>query len=283
MNTAIDQMNATGHLLTGQDSELERLQLQSRVWEPSGRRLLEAISADSGRGIGTRSLDVGCGVLGWLRLLSERVGSDGTVVGTDNDDAVLAAAERFVAAEGLGNVRLVNDDLFASRLEPASFDLVHARFEMTPLGRGHDQMSTYLRLLRPGGTVVLEDPDWSSWRFTPPAPALEQLIALTVEAFDRWGEDEAGRNNPALLSAFDIEPQVRAEVLALPAGHPYLRLPLKLAAGLEPRLLELTDAAKLERLRRDAETELAEPGRWGTTFTLLQCWGRSFIRRNIRP
>jgi hypothetical protein len=61
--------------------------------------------------------------------------------------------------------------------------------------------------------------------------------------------------------------------LALPTGHPYLRLPLQMAAGLEPRLREFTDAAGLERLRQQGEAELAEPGRWGTTFTLLQCWG----------
>jgi ubiquinone/menaquinone biosynthesis C-methylase UbiE len=107
-------MDSTGYLLAGQTSELERLQLQSRVWEPSGRRLLEAINVDSGAGKGTRSLDVGCGVLGWLRLLSEWVGPDGAVIGTDNDEAMLAAAQSFVTEEGLDNVTLVNDDLFAS-------------------------------------------------------------------------------------------------------------------------------------------------------------------------
>jgi hypothetical protein len=33
-------------------------------------------------------------------------------------------------------------------------------------------------------------------------------------------------------------------------------------------------ADELERLRNESEIELQEPGRWGTTFTLLQCWGR---------
>jgi hypothetical protein len=32
-------------LLAGQSSELERLQLQSRVWEPAGRALLAKIQA----------------------------------------------------------------------------------------------------------------------------------------------------------------------------------------------------------------------------------------------
>jgi hypothetical protein len=31
------------------------------------------------------------------------------------------------------------------------------------------------------------------------------------------------------------------------------------------------DADELEQLRRDGEAELKEPGRWGTTFTLLKC------------
>jgi hypothetical protein len=53
-------------------------------------------------------------------------------------------------------------------------------------------METYVRLLRPGATVVLEDPDWGSWHFNPPAQAAEQLIALVCEAFARWGDAEAG-------------------------------------------------------------------------------------------
>ncbi len=112
-------------------SELERLRLQSRVWEPAGRRLLEEI----GDGRGYRAVDIGCGVMGWLRLLSEWAGTEGEVVGTDIDDAMLAKAKQFVADEGLGNVLLRHDDLFAPTLEPASFDLVHA-VPITPLGRG---------------------------------------------------------------------------------------------------------------------------------------------------
>jgi SAM-dependent methyltransferase len=262
-------MSASTYLLAGQVSELERLQLQSRVWEPSGRRLLEEI----GDGRGTRAVDIGCGVLGWLRLLSEWVGPEGAVVGTDIDEAMLAAAAQFVADEGLGNVTLRNDDLFATRLQAASFDLVHARFELTPLGRGREQMQTYLRLLRPGGTVVVEDPDWGSWHFNPPAQAGEQLIALIREAFARWGDAEAGRNQLELLRSFGVAGHVRAEVLALPAGHPYLRLPLQFATALEAKLLAFVGAGELEWLRQEAEEELQDPGRWGTTFTLVQSWG----------
>jgi hypothetical protein len=43
---------------------------------------------------------------------------------------------------------------------------------------------------------------------------------------------------------------------------------------MEERLLSLVSADELEELRRQGEAELQEPGRWGTTFTLIQCWGR---------
>ena len=263
---------AGGYLLAGQASELDRLQLQSRVWEPSGRRVLEEL----GDGRGARALDIGCGALGWLRILSEWVGPDGEVTGSDFDQAMLGAADAFVAAEGLRNVRLVKDDLFASELEPHAFDLVHARFVITPLGRAADQLETYVRLARPAGTIVLEDPDPGSWRFHPPAPALERLIELIIEAFGQSGGDwEAARHHLELLRSFGIVGDVRADVVALPHGHPYLGLPLQFATALESRLLAVVGEDELDRLRRDAEAELHDETRWGTTFTLLQFWGRT--------
>jgi SAM-dependent methyltransferase len=265
------QVSSPKYLLADQPSELERLQLQSRVWEPSGRRLLDEI----GEGQGVRVLDVGCGAIGWLRLLSEWVGAHGEVVGTDIDDAMLTAARQFVETEGLGNVVLAKDDLFASKLESSSFDLVHARFQIAPLGRGSDQINSHLRLLRPGGTLVLEEWDVSSWHFNPPARALERLIELIGQSFARsGGEIQAGLTLLDLLRGFAIEGNVRAEVLALPPGHPYLRLPVQFATALEERLLSMVTADELKRLRKDSEAELEESGRWGTTFTLLQCWGQ---------
>ena len=93
---------AASYLLAGQPTELERLQLQSRVWEPAGRALLAQLPGGSGR----RDLDLGCGVLGWLRVLSEWVGPQGSVVGSDIDDKMLAGARSFVEEEALGNVTL---------------------------------------------------------------------------------------------------------------------------------------------------------------------------------
>jgi len=248
---------------------LQRLRLQSQVWEPTGRQLLSGI----GGGSGGRALDVGCGAMGWLRILGEWVGPSGQVVGTDIDERLLDAARSFVEAEGISNVELVVDDLFDSKLEPQSFDLVHARYQIAPLGRGAEQVASYRRLVRPSGSLVLEEWDLSSWHFNPPAPAAERLIRLLAEIFASLG-GEAGRGLPELLREIGVEePEIDAHVIALKPGHPYLRLPLQFSTALESRLLETLGEDELASLRREAETELVEPGRWGTTFTLIQSWG----------
>jgi SAM-dependent methyltransferase len=262
-------MSQDDYLLAHEPSELERLRLQSLVWEPTGRELLSRL----GGGSGGRALDVGCGALGWLRILGEWVGASGRVVGTDIDDALLNAARSFLEEEGISNVELVVDDLFDTSLEPESFDLVHARYVIAPLGRGPEQVAAYRRLVRPGGSLVLEEWDLGSWHFNPPAPAAERLIGLLSQIFAGLG-GEAGRGLPELLREIGIEePGIDAHVIALQPGHPYLRLPLQFSAALEARLLERVSEDDLASLRREAETELSEPGRWGTTFTLIQSWG----------
>jgi ubiquinone/menaquinone biosynthesis C-methylase UbiE len=262
-------MTETSYLLAGQASELGRLQLQSRVWEPAGRRLLDQI----GDGAGSSVCDIGCGAMGWLRLLSEWVGPDGKVVGTDIDEAMLSAADRFVSTEGLSNVALIKDDLFATDLEPGSFDLVHARFQLA-LGRSPEQMASYLRLVRPGGTVALEDVDPPSWHFIGPAPAHDRLIGLIRDAFHGAGIGDPSATQLQMFRDAGIEVEARAEVQPLPPGHPYQRLALQFAKGLRRPLQAMVGEEELSRLEQDAERELEEPDLWGVTFTLFQTWGR---------
>lgn len=272
-------MTADAYLLKDQPTELDRLQLQSQVWEPAGQRVLDQLDS----GDGARVIDVGCGALGWLRLLSDWVGPDGEVIGTDIDDTMLNAAGQVVAAEGLNNVTLVRDDLFASQLEPSTFDLVHARFLLGPLGRVHEQLDAYLRLTRPGGTVVSEELDYLSWHFVPTAPSIgidvdspleRQLLFLIREAIRRaGGEPETFAAQLAAFRTAGINPEVRAEIQALPPGHPYASLPLQFATSLGGMIQTFIDPQEFEAIIQQARDELAEPDRWGLTFTLTQCWG----------
>jgi hypothetical protein len=76
-------------------------------------------------------------------------------VGSDIQTSMLEAARVLVDDQSLDNVELVEDDLFSSASEPASFDLVHACFQLAPLGRFAEQMATYRKMVKPGGLLVL--------------------------------------------------------------------------------------------------------------------------------
>lgn len=237
----------SGYLLDNAQ-ELERLRLQSEVWEPAGQALLERLGPGGGRA----ALDVGCGALGWLRILSQ---AGWTTTGADIDAALLE-----VAGASRLDVELVQDDIFDSRLPAASFDLVHARFQLAPLGRIEEQLQAYKSWLRPGGVLVLEEPDSASWRLLPDAPAVDELIGRIRSRFlDRGGDFDVGRRLPVLLDGGDVW----AHVIALPPAHPYLQLPLQFALSLGLGETE------------PAEAELADGNRYGLTFTLIQAW-RSF-------
>jgi SAM-dependent methyltransferase len=258
-------------VLADQPTEIERLQLQSRVWEPAGRALLSHIPASSG----AKALDLGCGVMGWLRVLSEWVGAAGSVIGSDIDDKMLAHASAFVGVESLGNVTLLQDDIFASQIPSNSFDLVHSRFQLAPLGRADEQVAIYRRLIRPGGWIVVEDPDITSWRVNPDAPAVQRLIDLIEDGFRVAGGNlNAGRDLPTLFRKIELDPIIDAHVVALPPEHPYLWLPLQFAASLRPRLEAFIGASELDELLCTAEDELKRPHTWGTTFTLIQVRAR---------
>ena len=271
MSTA-DRVAPPNYLLADQPAELDRLRRQALAWEPAGRALLAEVAAP----ISARALDLGCGALGWLRLLSEWVGPEGRVIGTDIDASLLDAARHFCGEERLGRVTLLRDDLFASDLEPASFDLVHARFQIAPLGRSDEIVDTMLRLVRPGGLLILEDPVADSWRFQPPAPATDELVQHIIEAFTRAGGCfDAGPHNVQLLRRRGLAVTVRAAVLALQPDDPYLRLPLQFAAGLRHSLADHLGDDRLEDLLARAAHEIEEPTRWGLSFTLVQAVARA--------
>lgn len=258
-------------LLTTHADAVPWLQLQARVWEPAAERLLQALALPRGAMV----LDVGCGPQGWLRPLQRAVAPAGTVVGADIDQRLLDAAAAFCTAQSLYDVELVRDDLFASRLEPRSFDLVHARLQQAALGRPQQQIQALRQLVRPGGWLVLEEPDTGSWRLHPDGTATADLQALLVRALAVGGGDlDAGRRLPGLLRDAGLAPQWRAEVVALEPGHPYLALPLHMAQAVRALLVGLAGAERVATLLAACEQELARPGTWGTSFTLVQAWTR---------
>ena len=270
-------MTQTPYLLASSRGELERLQVQARVWEPDAYALFKEIGVRAG----AVCADIGCGAMGVLRPLSEAAGDEGRVVGTEVDERLLDAAEQFVDEASLRNVLLCNDDIFASALDANTFDFVHARFLFAPLGSTHELLDALLRVLRPGGTLVVQEPDSTSWSCLPPHKPWERLTAYVIDAYARNGGDfNAGRSGATALRRAGLEDvRVRASVHTLPGGHPYMRLPIQLADSLRPRILKAgVDARELDTLIAEVETIAADRRQTSLTFTLVQTWGRKTIR-----
>src|SRR5579859_5893632 len=163
-------------------AEKARLRLQSEVLEAISDRAIARLEPLEG----ARVLDVACGAMGLLRALARRVGSRGQVVGTDVNEVMVAHARELCAEAELANVEVVQDDLFASELPACSFDVVHARFVLAPLGRDAEVAAQLERLVKPGGWIVLEEPDgFDSWRIWPDDGAHRELFSTIARAYDR--------------------------------------------------------------------------------------------------
>lgn len=269
-------MSGTGgeYLLAGGAAELERLRLQARVWEPEAEVMLDRIGLRSG----AHCVDLGCGAMGILGPLSRRAGPSGRVVGVDLDGRQLAAARAFVEETGLANVEILAQDAYKTDLPPASFDVVHVRFVLAPVGRDEELLREMLRLVRPGGVLAIQEPDAASWTCLPPHPAWDRVKQAILAAFALGGGDfNVGRRLYGMLRAAGLaDVAVRAAVQALPSGHPYLRLPVQFASSLRTRILDagLLSAADLDAALAECERVASHPDVCGLTFVVMQAWGR---------
>lgn len=247
------------------------MHMQAQQWEPAGQELLDEL----GDGDGLRAVDLGCGPLGWLRLLSRWVGPGGEVLGTEVTEATAQQARLTVRSEGLSNVSVVVDDVHDSWLPDRSFDLVHARLMLSSVGAPEQQLETYARLVKPRGLLVLEEPDGGSWRFNPEAPANQRLVDLAVETGRMLGRDmNYGRQLRTVLRRFEAEPALRARVLVLPPGHVYRSLPLMFGVLNREFHAARMGAEAIDSLLARAGEELENPELWCTSFTLVQGYAR---------
>jgi ubiquinone/menaquinone biosynthesis C-methylase UbiE len=81
----------------------------------------------------------------------------GTVTATDLTPEMLAAAERHIRAQGVGNVRFQVADAQGLSFPDASFDIVTCRIAPHHFPKPGDFVREAWRVLRPGGRFLLED------------------------------------------------------------------------------------------------------------------------------
>jgi SAM-dependent methyltransferase len=175
------------------DAELRRLLALEEAFDEGSRRWL----LRTGVAAGWRCLEVGAGAGSIARWMGATVGDSGQVVAVDLDP-------RFLQGIEARNVRVLEADVRAAPLAAASFDLVHARFVLIHMAGWEAALEAMLRTLRPGGWLVLEEPDFAAARALAGPPEMREGVGRVNEAIERMftarGMDHAfGARIPALL------------------------------------------------------------------------------------
>ncbi len=173
---------------------LDRLiaRLESRAKDAVFSRLLEKYAQRLSLPPGTRVLEVGCGTGATLRMLAHRGNFAGMAYGVDQSSRFIEAAKGFAQAENVGD-RLVFQvgDAHSLDFPAATFDVVIAHTLISHVTEPARVLSEMARVVRPGGTVVVFDGDYSSLTYAYPDHDFGQQMdrALATATF----------NNPLIM------------------------------------------------------------------------------------
>ncbi len=212
-----------------------------------------------GVGPGWRCLEVGAGAGSIARALSAVVGAGGSVLATDID-------LRFLAGAHETNLEVRAHDITTDPLPPAEFDLAHARGVLEHIGETPARaLARMVDAIRPGGVVVVEDPDWSVFDAQELPPSFGVVHRRLRDAYiAATGYDPTlGLRLPGLLRAAGlVEVEASAHVSTMYGGTPSMEW---YVLGIDRALPALIEAGVLDQDLADAAlAEVRDP-----TCTLL--------------
>jgi ubiquinone/menaquinone biosynthesis C-methylase UbiE len=237
--------------------EYERLRAQARMWEQATARLLDHVAV----GPGASCLDAGCGPGEVMRLMAERVGPSGRVLGIDLDARIGAAALAALRRAGHQQCAFRAGDLNTDEPIPGGpFDLVYARLLLFHLPQRVAVLRRLWTAVAPGGHLIVQDFDLRGVGVLPELDSADALLRVVCTAMTAAGCDiRAGARLPLLFTQAGIgDPDgtdVTGHLEPLATGRLMLEatyrsvLPTALALGITTE----TDAvAALATFERDA-------------------------------
>ena len=150
------------------------------------------------------------------RFLARRAHA-GRVVGIDLDEAKLEIARAEAREAGADNIDYRCQDLRNPDLG-SEYDVVHARFVLSHLVDPQAAVEVLIRVLRPGGALVVVDIEKSATLCEPPHRSFERYMELyTLAARARGVDPDIGPRLPAILADAGCRP-VRVN-LVQPVGR----------------------------------------------------------------
>jgi SAM-dependent methyltransferase len=173
------------------------------LWDASTRALIRALAV----GQGSRCFEVGAGGGSIAKWLGNRVGLTGLVVATDLHPCSI---DRIGCKS---NVSVREYDVASSDPPEHDFDFALARLVVAYVGA--QAIPRIAKVLRPGGTLLIEDYDWRQFHASPTAPAVQQAIELvlalmkTVGLDPSFGAELANHMNAARLAEVGTKSRTR--------------------------------------------------------------------------
>jgi SAM-dependent methyltransferase len=199
------------YALGSSDAEHDRLIRQAAWLVVHTERLFR----EAGIGPGQRVLDLGSGV-GDVSLIAARlVGPSGQVVGIERDPRSAARAAARMAEAGLANVTFTQTDA-AQITADEPFDAAVGRYILMFLPNPVSVLRSVSRLVRPGGVVAFQEPDWTDFLDgAARLPLWAESASVFLETLLRSGTNtEMGRQlSPVFKKAGLPTPSVRTDTI----------------------------------------------------------------------
>jgi ubiquinone/menaquinone biosynthesis C-methylase UbiE len=261
------------YLLGDSPAEIGHLVEQAAVYGPEANELFDLIGIEPG----IAAIDVGCGVMGVLHLLAERIGANGRVVGLDREPRILEAG-RALAQQRALDLEFIQADATASGLPRGAFDLVHARTLLLNVSNPQEILAEMIRIARPGGIVAIQEPDASAWACDPPHPAFDILRTEIINAYRRTGKDfNIGRRTARMLQDMGLQRvRVRATARVTHVGDFYQTFVLTIAGLVRDVVIagaRITND-EFDSYSTSLRTHLATPGTLTCQPLIWQTWGQ---------
>ena len=149
---------------------LEHIGTDERV-----RRLNRKRAEAAGIAAGHRVLDVGCGVGFDASLLAELVAPAGKVIGVDHSAAMVERAAARLAGSGLP-VEFRTADAHALPFDGGAFDAAWTERVLVHVTDPAQVVREMIRVVRPGGTVVIAEADYHAYVIDSLDPAVAQQV-----------------------------------------------------------------------------------------------------------
>ncbi|MEW5811051.1 MAG: class I SAM-dependent methyltransferase [Actinomycetota bacterium] len=269
-------MATPDYVLGSDDAEIERLQGQAAIIaEPT-----EVLFRRAGLEPGMRVLDLGSGPGDVSFLVAGIVGSEGSVVGLEQDAAQLAAAERRRDRLGLANVSFRQGDA-RTYVGDAPFDAVVCRLLLMHLPDAVDVLAHHQRNLRPGGVFAAVDYDMSGARSRPEVELFTRIGAWLEAGFRHAQADPSvGIRFPILFqeAGYGDVGTLGLQVYFPPQARQAAGYVVGVARALEDAIIASGAATAAELDLPTLEQRLAEAieehGAVWTMPTIVGGWGR---------